>query len=180
MLIPLGVLAIGALFAGAAFKPQFIDGAYEAFWRQAIFFGADNHIMHDFHDVPGWVKVLPFVMMLGGLVVAIYMYLMAPGSAARLARQHPLLYRFLLNKWYFDELYDVLFVRPAFWIGRLFWKGGDGWIIDRLGPDGVSARVVDVTRSVMRLQSGYLYHYAFAMMLGIAAAITWYLVGGVH
>ncbi len=87
---------------------------------------------------------------------------------------------FLLNKWYFDELYDLIFVRPAFWLGRLFWKGGDGAIIDRLGPDGVAARVVDVTGRVVKLQSGYIYHYAFAMLIGVAALITWYLVGGVR
>ncbi len=80
------------------------------------------------------------------------------------------LYKFLLNKWYFDEIYDFLFVRPAMWLGRLFWKGGDGFIIDGFGPDGVSARVLDVTRNVVRLQTGYLYHYAFAMLIGVAAA----------
>ena len=90
------------------------------------------------------------------------------------------LYLFLLNKWYFDELYHLIFVRPAFWLGRLFWKGGDGRIIDGLGPDGVSARVIDVTQRVVRLQSGYVYHYAFAMLIGVAALISWYLVGGVH
>ena len=92
----------------------------------------------------------------------------------------PGLYRFLLNKWYFDELYDRIFVRPAFWLGNLFWKGGDQNIIDRLGPDGVAARVVDVTKSVVRLQSGYLYHYAFAMLIGVAALITYYLVGSLR
>ena len=90
----------------------------------------------------------------------------------------PPLYRFLLNKWYFDELYDFLFVRPAFAIGRAFWKGGDGAIIDGLGPDGVSARVLDVARSAVRLQTGYVYHYAFAMLLGAAALTTWYLFNG--
>jgi NADH-quinone oxidoreductase subunit L len=86
----------------------------------------------------------------------------------------------LLNKWYFDEIYDFLFVRPALWIGRLFWKGGDGFIIDGFGPDGVSARVLDVTRNVIRLQTGYLYHYAFAMLIGVAAAITWFMFAGPH
>ena len=71
-------------------------------------------------------------------------------------------------------------MRPAFWLGRLFWKGGDGAIIDGLGPDGVSARVLDVTRNVVRLQTGYVYHYAFAMLLGVAALVTWYLFGGVR
>ncbi len=86
-----------------------------------------------------------------------------------MARDQKLLYEFLLNKWYFDEIYDFLFVRPAMWLGRLFWKGGDGFIIDGFGPDGVSARVLDVTSNVVRLQTGYLYHYAFAMLIGVAA-----------
>ena len=98
----------------------------------------------------------------------------------RLAESIPVLYRFLLNKWYFDEIYDFIFVRPAFWIGRLFWKGGDGRIIDGIGPDGVAARVIDITTQVVKLQTGYVYHYAFAMLIGVAALITWYLVGGVH
>jgi NADH-quinone oxidoreductase subunit L len=108
------------------------------------------------------------------------MYMVNRAAPKALADANPLLYRFLLNKWYFDELYDFLFVRPAFRIGRAFWKGGDGAIIDGLGPDGVSARVLDVTRNVVRLQSGYIYHYAFAMLIGVAAFITWYLFGGIH
>ena len=92
------------------------------------------------------------------------MYLVDRTAPQRLAADFPALYRFLLNKWYFDELYDFIFVRPAFAIGRLFWKGGDGAIIDGFGPDGISARVLDVTRSAVRLQTGYVYHYAFAML----------------
>ena len=117
-------------------------------------------------------------MMVGGLLVAIYMYLVDRTAPKRLADLFPPLYQFLLNKWYFDELYDAIFVRPAFAIGRLFWKGGDGAIIDGLGPDGISARVLDVTRGAVRLQSGYVYQYAFAMLLGVAALATWYLFGG--
>ncbi len=100
--------------------------------------------------------------------------------AAGWAATNPLLYRFLLNKWYFDELYDLIFVRPAFWIGRLFWKGGDQGIIDRFGPDGVSAWVIDVTHRVVKLQTGYIYHYAFAMLIGVAALMTFYIFGGVR
>jgi NADH-quinone oxidoreductase subunit L len=114
-----------------------------------------------------------------GLGIAYYMYMVDRKAPQRLAADFPGLYRFLLNKWYFDELYDFLFVRPVFAIGRLFWKGGDGAIIDGLGPDGVSARVLDVARSAVRLQTGYVYHYAFAMLLGAAALTTWYLFGGV-
>ena len=91
-----------------------------------------------------------------------------------------MLYRFLLNKWYFDEIYDLLFVRPAMWLGRLFWKGGDGFVIDGFGPDGVSAWVLDATKYVVRLQTGYLYHYAFAMLIGVAAFITYFMLRGAH
>ena len=101
------------------------------------------------------------------------MYIVARTSPATLAAQHPILYRFLLNKWYFDELYDSLFVRPAMWLGRFLWKKRRRLVIDGFGPDGVSARVIDVTRGVVRLQTGYLYHYAFAMLIGVAALVTW-------
>jgi NADH-quinone oxidoreductase subunit L len=115
-----------------------------------------------------------------GVAVAWLFYIRQPGLPVELARQHGVLYRFLLNKWYFDEIYDAILVRPTLWLGRLLWKGGDGWLIDGLGPDGVSARVLDVTRNVVRLQTGYMYHYAFAMLIGVAGLITWFMfaVGG--
>jgi NADH-quinone oxidoreductase subunit L len=178
MLIPLAGLALGAAFAGTAFRWLFIGGGHEAFWRQSLFLGQENHILEEMEHVPSLVSLSPTLMMLGGLLVAYYMYVVDKTAPKRLADAFPALYRFLLNKWYFDELYDVIFVRPAFAIGRLFWKGGDGAIIDGLGPDGVSARVLDVTRSAVRLQSGYVYQYAFAILLGVAALATWYLFGG--
>ncbi|MCC0000802.1 MAG: NADH-quinone oxidoreductase subunit L [Methylobacteriaceae bacterium] len=180
MLVPLGVLAIGALFAGLAFSQNFIGHHFEEFWKGTIGQGPDNHIMHDMHDVALGVGLAPSFMMIGGFLVALWFYILKPGTARRLAEANPVLYRFLLNKWYFDELYDAIFVRPAFWIGRVFWKQGDGKIIDGLGPDGISARVVDIAKGAVRLQTGYLYHYAFAMLIGVAAFITWYLIGGVR
>ena len=180
MLIPLYVLALGSLFAGLLFKDAFIGENAAAFWRSSLHYAQSNKILEDMHHIPGWVALIATVMMLLGLVIATWMYVFAPGSADRLADRHRPLYKFLLNKWYFDELYDIVFVRPAFWIGRLFWRGGDGKIIDGLGPDGVSARVIDVAGRVVRLQTGYLYHYAFAMLIGVAAFITWYLLGGVR
>ena len=116
------------------------------------------------------------VMMALGFLVSWHFYIRKPALPVELARQHEPLYKFLLNKWYIDELYEVIFVRPTLWLGRLLWKQGDGRIIDGLGPDGVSARVLDVTRNVVRLQTGYLYHYAFAMLIGVAALITWFIV----
>jgi len=119
-------------------------------------------------------------MMVAGFLVAWLFYIRRPDLPVALARKQRVLYEFLLNKWYFDEIYDFLLVRPTLRLGRLLWKGGDGFIIDGFGPDGVSAWVLDVTRNVVRLQTGYLYHYAFAMLIGVAALITWFMVAGVH
>jgi NADH-quinone oxidoreductase subunit L len=180
MLIPLIVLSIGALFAGLIFAGPFVGHGYEEFWKGSLYQSQNNHILHELHDVGLVVEYLPLLMMAGGAFVAWYMYIRAPGTADALARANPLLYRFLLNKWYFDELYDLIFVRPAFWIGRLLWRGGDERVIDGFGPDAIAARVIDVTNRVVRLQTGYVYHYAFAMLIGVAVIITWYLVGGVR
>jgi NADH-quinone oxidoreductase subunit L len=181
MLVPLYILAFGALFAGLIFKHFFIGTGAEHFWKEAIFFAPNNHVMEDMESkVPFAVSILPTLMMVLGFVVALYVYVLAPGTAERLARVNRPLYLFLLNKWYFDELYNVLFVKPAFWLGRLFWKGGDGRIIDGFGPDGVAQAVVAGTNRIVKIQTGFVFHYAFAMMLGVAAFITWYLVGGIH
>lgn len=188
MLIPLYVLAAGALFAGFLFAGDFIgheshghhENWYNGFWRTALYAGENNHILATFHDVPWLVKLAPFIMMVTGFVTAWWFYIRSPDLPRRLARQHYGLYKFLLNKWYFDELYDFLFVRPAKWLGYFLWKKGDGMVIDGLGPDGISARVLDITNRVTKLQSGYVYHYAFAMLIGVAALITWTMFGGAH
>jgi NADH-quinone oxidoreductase subunit L len=177
MLVPLFILAVGAVFAGLVFHDLFIGEGYEGFWKHALFTSADNHILHEFHDVPLWVKFAPFVAMIAGFLLSYQFYIRDPAAPARLAATHRGLYQFLLNKWYFDELYDFLFVRPALRLGKLLWKAGDGKIIDGLGPDGVAARVVDVTNRVVKLQTGYLYHYAFAMLIGVAALVTWMMLG---
>ncbi|MDI6026987.1 NADH-quinone oxidoreductase subunit L [Corticibacterium sp. UT-5YL-CI-8] len=177
MLVPLFILAVGALFAGVVFHEYFIGHHYEEFWKGAIFIAESNHILHDFHEVPMWVKLSPFLAMIAGFAVAYLFYIKSPEAPKRLAEQHRGLYAFLLNKWYFDELYDFLFVQPAKRIGTFLWKRGDGWVIDRLGPDGISARVVDVTNRVVKLQTGYLYHYAFAMLIGVVALVTWMMFG---
>ncbi|MCA0418469.1 MAG: NADH-quinone oxidoreductase subunit L [Proteobacteria bacterium] len=176
MLIPLAVLSVGAVAAGFVFKEAFIGHDFEKFWKAALFMGKDNHILHAMHEVPKWVVWSPFVAMVIGFVLAYLMYVRWPEIPGKLAAANPALYKFLLNKWYFDELYDFLFVRPSKWLGRFLWKKGDGLVIDGFGPDGVSARVVDVTNRVVRLQTGYLYHYAFAMLIGVAGLVTWYLV----
>jgi NADH-quinone oxidoreductase subunit L len=176
IIVPLAFLACGSILAGYPFKDLFTGSGVEAFFRGSLSFGNDNRILEEMHHVPYWVAMLPTVMMALGFMVAWQFYIRKPELPKELARQHEPLYRFLLNKWYFDELYEVIFVRPALWIGRIFWKQGDGRIIDGFGPDGVSARVLDVTHNVVRLQTGYLYHYAFAMLIGVAALITWFIV----
>jgi NADH-quinone oxidoreductase subunit L len=176
MLVPLAVLSLGAVAAGYAFKEAFIGHDYEHFWKTALFTGKDNHILHAMHEVPGWVVASPFIAMVIGFVLAVYMYVLRPDVPGKLAAANPILYRFLLNKWYFDEIYDFLFVKPAMWLGKFLWKKGDGFVIDGMGPDGISARVVDVTNRVVRLQTGFVYHYAFAMLIGVAGLVTWYLL----
>ncbi len=181
MLIPLGFLAIGSFLAGLPFKEFFAGHGVEHFFRESLTFAKTNTVLEDMHHVPLHVALLPTAMMVIGFVISWYFYIRRPDIPVELARQHSFLYRFLLNKWYFDELYEIIFVRPAKWIGRELWKKGDGWLIDGFGPDGVSARVLDVTRNVVRLQTGYLYHYAFAMLIGAAAFITWFMFSaGIH
>jgi NADH-quinone oxidoreductase subunit L len=178
MLIPLAFLATGSILAGFPFKELFTGHGVEEFFRTSLKFAEGNHVLEEMHHIPYLVGLLPTVMMALGFLVAWQFYIRQPSLPGELARQHETLYKFFLNKWYFDELYDIIFVRPAIWLGRLFWKLGDGWLIDGFGPDGVSARVLDVTRNVVRLQTGYLYHYAFAMLIGVAALITWFMFSG--
>src|SRR5882672_2970373 len=175
MLIPIGILAAGSLLAGFPFKELFAGHGVEEFFRESV--KMNPHIIEEMHHIPQSIAFLPTVMMAVGFLVSWLFYLRRPYLPVELARQHRMLYQFLLNKWYFDELYDLIFVRPAKRLGRFLWKVGDGYIIDGFGPDGVSARVLDVTRNVVRLQTGYLYHYAFAMLIGVAGLITWFMFG---
>ncbi len=180
MLMPLYVLALGALIAGFVFAPYFIGHEEALFWGGSITRAPGNELMHKIHEAPAWVKYSPFVAMALGFVLAYMFYIRNTELPKRLAAMHQPIYQFLLNKWYFDELYDFLFVRPAKWLGHFLWKKGDGVVIDGFGPDGISARVVDITGQVVRLQTGYLYHYAFAMLIGIAAFVSWFTFGGTN
>ena len=180
MLIPLAVLALGSILAGLPFKEVFAGHGVEGFFRESLTFAKGNTVLENMEQIPLWIGSIPTVMMAIGFVIAWQFYIRRPDIPVELARQHDVLYRFLLNKWYFDEIYDAILLRPTIWLGRLLWKGGDGWLIDGFGPDGVSARVLDVTRNVVRLQTGYLYHYAFAMLIGAAAFITWFMFAAGH
>ncbi len=178
MLVPLVVLTLGAVFAGYLYKYPFIDGASGvvsgAFWGGSIYFNED--LIHALHDVPLWVKLTATAAMLAGLGGAIYAYILAPGVPAAFVRAFGPLHNFVYRKWYFDELYDAIFVKPAFWFGRQFWKLGDIGTIDRFGPNGVAWVVQRGSVAARSIQSGYLYTYALIMLLGLIAATTYVLL----
>ena len=175
MLIPLGGLALGAVFAGVVFAPYFIGHDYKEFWGKSLFEGEHNHIIHDMHELPGWVGFAPFIAWLAGLGLAYLFYIRSPGLPAATASAFQPLYLFFLNKWYFDELYDFVFVKPAFAIGRALWKGGDGTLIDG-AIDGTGSAVLAGTNRAVKIQTGFVYHYAFAMLIGVAAILSFMIV----
>jgi NADH-quinone oxidoreductase subunit L len=177
MLVPLGLLTVGAVFAGYLFHDGFI-GAERAgqFWRGSLFFSA--HLAEAMHEVPALVKLSATIVMALGLATAYFAYIANPGVPAAFVSRFGWLYRFLLNKWYWDELYDLMFVRPAGWLGRLFWKGIDQGVIDRFGPNGMAAIVVQGNRIASRFQSGYLANYALVMLIGLVAVASWAMTHG--
>jgi len=172
MLVPITLLALGALLAGQLFHNIFVDAERAPdFWRGAVAFS--EHLAHAAHESPMWVKLTPTFVMLIGLWIAWNNYIRTPEAPLAFVKQFPAVYRFVSNKWYFDELYDFLFVRPALWLGRLLWKGGDEGTIDRFGPHGAAYAVGVGNRIAYRLQSGYLYSYALVMLLGLIGAASW-------
>ncbi|URD61485.1 NADH-quinone oxidoreductase subunit L [Sphingomonas sp. KRR8] len=172
MLVPLGVLALGAIAAGFTFSHAFIDpeGAPD-FWNGSLAF--NEHLAHAMHAVPVWVKWTPFAVMLIGLAIAWNNYIRHTEAPARFIAATGALHTFLMHKWYFDELYDAIFVRPALWLGRQFWHRGDEKTIDRFGPHGAAYAVGVGNRITARIQSGYLNSYALVMLLGLVAVATW-------
>ncbi len=178
MLIPLFVLAIGSVLAGVVFYDAFFGHAehIEHFFAGSVV--VSEEILEAAHGVPLWVKWSATIAMIIGFVTAWYMYIRSPSTPARLAASNPGLYKFLLNKWYFDELYDRIFVRPVLWVGRVLWRQFDDRLIDQSIVEGLGHRVKDITARVVRLQSGYVYHYAFAMLIGVAAILTWVIASG--
>ncbi len=174
MLVPLAVLALGSIAAGFVFAGEFIGHHYKEFWANSIYEGPDNHIMHDMHKIPEWVYWAPFFAMICGFGLSWLYYIGAPWLPEATARTFKPIYLFLLNKWYFDELYDWLFVKPTMALGRLLWKGGDGAVIDGT-IDGTASGVQWTTGRTVKLQTGYIYHYAFAMLIGVAAILTFFL-----
>jgi NADH-quinone oxidoreductase subunit L len=178
MLVPLYILAVGAVLSGVVFYDAFFGHAehIEHFFHGSVV--VDAGIIDAAHHVPTWVKWSATFAMLIGFALAWFMYIRSPETPKRLAEEHRGLYQFLLNKWYFDELYDRIFVRPARWLGMALWKGFDDWLVDQTLVEGLGRRVKQATGYVTRLQSGYLYHYAFAMLIGVTALITWAIAAG--
>ncbi len=175
MLIPLYVLGVGALLSGYLGYGWFVGHHWHEFWG-TVFSQKTGDVLHHAHEVPAWVKLIPLVFALGGIALAYLYYIAKPALAEATVKRFPGIHDFLYNKWYFDELYDAIFVKPALRIGRFLWKKGDGATIDGLGPDNSAARAQDVAGVLMRFQSGYLYHYAFAMLVGVAALVTYFML----
>ncbi|MFI4934550.1 MAG: NADH-quinone oxidoreductase subunit L [Caulobacterales bacterium] len=181
MLVPLLVLALGAVAAGFAFQGLFIGEGRADFWRTAIFNLGGKPPLAEASSLPAWVVWAPLVVTAIGFFSAWWVYIRREGMGARIAARQGPVWSFLYNKWYFDELYDATFVRLARVLGDLFWKGGDQKIIDGLGPDGVSAVSYAVGKATGKLQTGYVYHYAFVILLGVAGILSyalWAFSGG--
>jgi NADH-quinone oxidoreductase subunit L len=171
MLVPLILLAAGAAFAGFAFHDHFIGEAHKEFWGASIKIVGED-VLDGIHHIPLFWKWLPTAGMIFGLLMALNSYIWNKGAPKAFTDMFGGLHAFFFNKWYFDELYHYIFVVPALWLGKLFWKG-DGKIIDGIGPDGVSAVVSGIARRSKLIQTGYVYHYAFAMLIGLVAALAW-------
>jgi len=175
MIAPLLVLALGAVFSGYLAKEYFVGHNMNEFWGGSILML--HNIIEEAHHVPFWVKKLPILVGVIGIFAAFVMYILKPNwPAAFVARIRPL-HTFVYNKWFFDELYDRVFVRPSFVLGRGLWKSGDGAVIDGVGPDGIAAATRNLAGRASRLQSGFVYHYAFAMLIGLVLLATWFLFG---
>ena len=166
-----GVLSLGALAAGAVFVHDFESALDGHFWDGSLFASAANHVLHAIHELPGWVPIAPTIAMLVGFFVALVSYVLVPTIPKRFMQTLPRTHRFFLNKWYFDEIYEWMFVKPARQLGTLFWSN-DQKVIAGLGPDGIAARVRNLASYAVRFQTGYLYHYAFVMLTGIAIFVT--------
>ena len=175
MLGPLVVLAGGAMLTGIVFAPYFIGEGWTEFWDGAVFNAPSNHVMHDMEHVSTFISILPTVLGVLGIGLAYVLYVFVPSLPAKMANAVPGVYRFVLNKWYFDELYDRIFVRPAQWLARMLWQVGDATIIDGV-PNGLAALTTDGSRQVVRLQNGSIAVYAFTMLIGLVVLVSVYLL----
>jgi len=177
MTLPLVPLALGAIFAGWMGYDLFVGNHWQEFWGDSLFILPTHQAMEAAHHVPTWVKLLPIGLASAGVLGAYIAYVYLPWLPVSLAGRTGALYQFLFNKWYFDELYDRIFVKPAVRCGQLLWTRGDKGVIDHYGPDGLSAAVARLSGRLVQLQTGFVYHYAFAMMIGVVVLLTWYFSG---
>ena len=176
MLIPLFVLALGAIFSGWYFYNDFVGYNWKEFWGNSIFISEKHKAFKLAHYVPLWVKYLPIFLAILGILCAYLFYLLNPNLPKILSKKFYPIYNLFFNKWYFDELYDYLFVKSFIKFGNFFWKKGDEGTIDRFGPNGISKLVRNISSKSIIIQSGYIYHYAFAMLIGLVVLITWLLL----
>jgi NADH-quinone oxidoreductase subunit L len=179
MIVPLLVLGAGAIFAGMLGYHLFVGEGHEGFWRDSILVLPEHAASGGEPHVPFVIGVLPLFMALAGIAAAWLYYIRRPELPGIAAKLFQPIYLLWLNKYYFDELYDLIFVRPLMALGVGLWKKGDGATIDGLGPDGVSNRTLDMSVLASRLETGYLYHYAFAMLIGLVVLVSWYLLRSV-
>ena len=177
MIWPLVILGLGSI--GAGYIGYGIMELDNNFWGKSIFVAASHRALENVQHVPVFIKILPLALAISGVALAYFMYIRIPRAPAKLVGMARGIYTFLLNNWYFDKFYDWLIVKPIKRFGVGLWKSGDGDLIDGVGPDGIAAMVLNLSRRASRIQSGYIYHYAFAMLIGIALLITWYLVWAV-
>ena len=176
MLIPLFVLALGAIFSGWYFYNDFVGYNWKEFWGNSIFISEKHKAFKLAHYVPLWVKYLPIFLAILGILCAYLFYVLNPNLPKILSKKFSPIYNLFFNKWYFDELYDYLFVKSFIKFGNFFWKKGDEGTIDRFGPNGISKLVKNISSKSIIIQSGYIYHYAFAMLIGLVVLITWLLM----
>ena len=170
MVGPLLLLAVGAVISGWALHGWFIGEEWKHFWHGSIVNGPHNEIIEHLEHVPAWVEHAPLVVALAGIALAYYMYLVSPLTPIRLAERYGAIYRFLLNKWYFDELYDRIIVRPLICLSRVLWRAGDATIIDGV-PNGLAWLTAGSSRQIVKLQTGSLAFYAFAMLIGVVVLV---------
>jgi NADH-quinone oxidoreductase subunit L len=172
---PLALLSVGAIAAGLAFRDQFIGAGQIAYWQGAIFNAADNHVLANMEALPWLIGKLPMAVGLAGLALSVWFYVLQPALPGQLAARFRPLYLFLLNKWYFDELYNAIFVKPAWFLARLFWHVGDETLIDGV-PNGLAELTVDGSRQAVRIQTGSIAVYAFTMLIGLVGLVSVFLV----
>jgi NADH-quinone oxidoreductase subunit L len=175
MIVPLLILATGAIVAGKLLDHWFIGEAWQSFWNGSIFNAPSNHVLAALEQVPRWAEMAPLVVGLAGIALAYVMYMFFPLLPMRLATSFRGIYLLLLNKWYFDELYDAIFVQPMFRLARMLWQTGDATLIDGV-PNGLAELTVDGSRQAVKIQTGSIAVYAFVMLIGVVALVGLFLV----